>query len=68
MKADLRIDSDDLKALFVLTRFAYGNMTFKNWYKECEKSYKNYFKNKVLFSKKMYTYSQWVNAQIIKLT
>ena len=33
MKADLRIDQDDLKALFAHTRSAYGNMTFTNWCK-----------------------------------
>ena len=43
MKADLRIDQDDLKALFAHTRSAYGNMTFTNWCKECEKSYMSYF-------------------------
>lgn len=68
MKADLRIDQDDLKALFTHTRSAYGNMTFANWCKECEKSYMSYFNNKELFNKRKYTYSQFVNAQIIALT
>lgn len=64
MKPDLRIDQKDLKVLFTHTRFAYGNMTFENWCKECEKSYMSYFNNKELFSNRKYTYSQFVNAQI----
>ena len=67
MKADLRIEQDDLKALFAHTKSAYGNMTFTNWVKECKKSYMSYFNNKELFSSKKYTYSQFVNAQIIAL-
>jgi hypothetical protein len=68
MTADLRIEENDLKALFVHTRCAYGNMTFGNWCKECEKSYMSYFNNEELFSKRKYTYSQYVNAQIIAIT
>lgn len=67
MKADLRIDQDDLKALFAHTRSAYGDMNFANWCKGCEKSYISYFNNKELFSIRKYTYSQFVNAQIIAL-
>lgn len=64
MKADLRISQDDLKALYLATRAAYGNMTFSNWCQECEESYMTYFNNKELFGKRQYTYSQFVNAQI----
>ena len=42
--------------------------TFENWCKECKKSYMTYFDNKVLFNNKKYTYSQFVNAQIIAIT
>jgi hypothetical protein len=68
MKVDLNIEQEDLKVLFIHTRAAYGNMTFENWSKECKKSYMSYFNNKPLFSNKKYTYSQFVNAQIIALT
>ena len=68
MKADLRIETEDLKVLFAHTKGAYGNMTFENWSKECKKSYLSYFNNKALFNKRKYTYSQFVNAQIIAIT
>lgn len=68
MKADLRIDLEDLKVLFAHTKAAYGNMSFSNWCKECEKSYISYFNNKELFNRRKYTYSQFVNAQIIAIT
>ena len=67
MKADLRISQDDLKALFLHTRAAYGNMTFTNWCQECEESYMTYFNNKELLGKQKYTYSQFVNAQILAI-
>ena len=68
MKLDYTIDQNDLKTLFTHTRGAYGNMTFDSWVIECKKSYKSYFNNKPLFSNKHYTYSQFVNAQIIAIT
>jgi len=68
MKPDLRIEQDDLKALFAHTRYAYENITFESWKKECKKSYISYFNNKELFSNRKYTYSQFVNAQIIAIT
>jgi hypothetical protein len=67
MKADMRISQDDLKALFVHTRAAYGNMTFSNWCQESEESYMTYFNNKELFGKRKYTYTQFVNAQILAI-
>ncbi len=67
MKTDLRINQDDLKTLFAHTKGAYNNMTFSDWCKECKKSYMSYFNNKELFNNRKYTYSQWVNAQIISL-
>lgn len=68
MIADLRIEQEDLKVLFLHTRMAYGNMSFEDWCKECEKSYISYFNNKELYNNKKYTYSEWTNAQIIYLT
>ena len=67
MKANLKIELNDLKALFTHTRGAYPNMSFVNWSKECVKSYMSYFNNKELFNYRKYTYSEWVNAQIIAL-
>ena len=68
MKADLRIEKDDLKVLFAHTRKAYGNMTFEKWCEDCKKSYLSYFNNKELFNNRKYTYSQFVNAQILAIT
>lgn len=68
MKADLKIDQKDLKVLFSHTKGAYGNMTFNNWAKECKKSYMSYYNNKVMYGYNRYTYSQFVNAQIIAIS
>ena len=68
MKANLKIDQQDLKVLFAHTRGAYGNMTFEQWSKDCLKSYMSYFNNKQIFKTNRYTYSQFVNSQIIALT
>tara|TARA_R110000737_G_scaffold30891_4_gene49390 strand:+ start:650 stop:841 length:192 start_codon:yes stop_codon:yes gene_type:complete len=62
MKANLKIELDDLKTLFACTRGAH-TMTFADWSEDCVKSYMSYFNNKEY----PYTYSQWVNAQIIAL-
>jgi hypothetical protein len=68
MKPNLKIEEEDLKILFIHTKAAYGGMSFNDWKKDCKKSYLSYFENKPLFSKKKYTYSQFVNTQIISLT
>tara|TARA_R100000935_G_C2745350_1_gene127580 strand:+ start:101 stop:319 length:219 start_codon:yes stop_codon:yes gene_type:complete len=67
MKANLKIDQKDLLALFSHTKGAYGNMTFLTWSKECLSSYITYFNNKALFNNKKYTYSEFVNAQILAI-
>jgi hypothetical protein len=67
MNANLKIEQEDLKVLFVHTKDAYPNMSFENWCKDCEKSYMLYFNNKEIYNKKRYTYSQWVNSQILLL-
>jgi len=67
MQVDMRITQDDLKALFIHTRAAYGNITFQDWCKESEESYITYYNNKELYSKRKYTYSQFVNAQILAI-
>ena len=64
---NLKIEQEDLKVLFARTKCAYGNMTFENWKEECKKSYLSYFNNKKVFSNRKYTYSQFVNAQILSL-
>ena len=61
---DFKIDTEDLMALFAAVKFAYGNITFDAWVKECKKSYISYIKVK----ENTKTYSQWVNGQIISLT
>jgi hypothetical protein len=68
MKPNLKIDEQDLKILYLHTRLAYGDMSFHNWKADCKKSYLSYFENKPLFSKRKYTYSEFVNTQIISLT
>jgi len=68
MKADLKIEQNDLKVLFSHTKGAYGNMSFNDWAEECKKSYLSYFNNKEIFNFNRYTYSQFVNAQIIAIT
>ena len=67
MKANLKIDEKDLLALFSHTKGAYGNMTFSNWCKESIKSYMSYFNNKDFFNLNKYTYSEFVNAQILAI-
>tara|TARA_R110000822_G_scaffold303876_1_gene428829 strand:- start:79 stop:285 length:207 start_codon:yes stop_codon:yes gene_type:complete len=68
MKANLQIKQEDLKVLFSHTKSAYGNMSFKNWKKECLKSYMSYFNNKSIFNNRKYNYSQFVNAQVLAIT
>ncbi len=65
---NLTIDSNDLKTLWMHTKAAYGNKTFESWKKDCKKSYMSYFNNKELFMNRQYTYSEFVNAQIISIT
>jgi hypothetical protein len=67
MKADLSITQEDLKVLFSHTKGAYKNMSFENWKEECLKSYMSYFNNKKIFNNRKYTYSQFVNAQVLAL-
>lgn len=59
-----KIDQEDLKTLFIHTRFAYGNMKFNDWVKECKVSYVQFSRDK----ENPKTFSQWVNGQIIALT
>lgn len=68
MKPNLSIDINDLKTLFAHTKGAYPNLTFFAWCNECKKSYISYFENKELFNVRKYTYSQFVNAQILAIT
>ena len=60
---DLKINEEDLKILYLKTRFAYGNISFDNWNIDCLNSYKSFAENKT----KVITYSQWVNGQILSL-
>ena len=67
MEANLKIDKSDLKLLWFYTKGAYNNITFDYWCKESLKSYQSYFNNKELFKNRRYTYSQFVNAQILAI-
>ena len=69
MKANLKIELDDLKAFFTLLQndLQYPNMTFADWSEEWVKSYMIYFNHEDIRRNSKYTYSQWVNAQIIAL-
>ena len=67
MKANLKIDQKDLLALFSHSKVAYGNMTFLTWSKECLKSYMIYLKRIEQLNLKKYTYSEFVNAQILAI-
>lgn len=66
-KPNLKIDQEDLKVYFIHSKEAYPGMSFKNWCKDCEKAYLEYFNNKEMYNRKRYTYSQWVNDGIIIL-
>lgn len=68
MKADLKINQKDLKVLFAHTKGAYKGMSFDDWSKECYKSYMSYYNNKVMYGYNRYTYSQFVNAQILAIS
>jgi len=68
MKANLDITQEDLKILFSHTKNAYGSMSFEKWKDESEKSYLSYFNNKSIFNNRQYTYSQFVNYQILSIT
>ena len=67
MTLDSNILTQDLQTLFIHTRGAYNNINFQEWSKEAEKSYLSYFNNKELFSYRKYSYSQWVNSQVVAL-
>ena len=67
MNINLNIAQEDLKTLFIHTRDAYNNISLQEWSKETQKSYLSYFNNKELFNYRKYSYSQWVNAQIVSL-
>lgn len=68
MEPNLSIDTEDLKLLFIHTKGAYPNTTFFTWCNECKESYISYFENKKLFNVRKYTYSQFVNAQILAIS
>lgn len=63
-KLNFTIDQNDLKTLFIHTKFAYNGLTFSQWVGEIKESYSDYF-NK---AKKIKTFSEWINGQIIALT
>ena len=58
------IDINDLKALFLHTKNAYGKITFNQWTQQTKNAYSSFAKDK----ESVKTFSQWVNGQIIALT
>ena len=59
------IAQEDLKALYLLSKNAFGNMSFDVWCESVRGSYLQYVKSNRESHK---TFSQWVNGQIIALT
>tara|TARA_R110000796_G_scaffold239857_1_gene360668 strand:- start:2 stop:193 length:192 start_codon:yes stop_codon:yes gene_type:complete len=61
---DYTIDQEDLQALFINTRFAYGSMSFEEWTVECKEAYATFIGGR----ETPLTFSQWVNGQILAIT
>ena len=61
---DFKIEENDLKALFVITKFCYGQISFNTFKEEIKKDYLVFVKRQN--SNK--SFSEWVNGQIIALT
>jgi len=61
---DMKIESEDLKALFLAVRFSLKGQSLKNFCTDCEKSYKEYYKKR----DNPKSYSQWINGQTIAMT
>jgi hypothetical protein len=71
MESKFKIDSQDLRILFLKTQTTqFSTKGFNNFIKECEDAYLDYF-NRNMNNLEKYgtpkTYSQWVNGQIIFL-
>jgi len=66
---NFEIDLEDLKVLFLHTKFAFKkNITFNMWVHNCQSSYEQYFERQIQLNETPKSFSQWVNGQIIALT
>jgi len=65
IEVNYSIDQDDLKALYLLSKNAFGNMTFNEWCNATRNAYLEYAKSN---RDSPHTFSQWVNGQTIALT
>jgi hypothetical protein len=63
MVTNLTIEQEDLKVLYVLTKYAYGNISFDAWCIKIRIAYLKFIEGK----DNCKTYSQWVNGQIVYL-
>ena len=65
IEVNYSIDQDDLKAFYLLTKNAFGNMTFTEWCRSTRDAYLEYTKS----DRETYkSFSQWVNGQMVALT
>jgi len=65
MKLSFEIDENDLKALYLKTKFAYDGYTYPQWVSETKKAYTSYIGR--IVNAKPKTFSEWVNGQILAL-
>jgi len=65
---NLKIDQDDLKALFIACGNSVKNCSFQDWVRNTEVGYESYFERQVRLKQAHLSFSQWVNGQIISLT
>jgi hypothetical protein len=61
---NFKIEENDLKNLFVITRFCYGQISFNVFKEEIKENYLSYLKR----PNSNKSFSEWVNAQIVCLT
>jgi hypothetical protein len=57
-------DQNDILALFAATRFAHQGMTVEQFTAQTQKDYAAY----VARGNAKYTYSEWINRQVVVLT
>ena len=61
---NFKIEENDLKNLFVITRFCYGQISFNVFKEEIKNDFLVYLKR----TNSTKSFSEWVNGQIIALT
>tara|TARA_B100000809_G_C14973634_1_gene471859 strand:+ start:86 stop:295 length:210 start_codon:yes stop_codon:yes gene_type:complete len=65
IKVNYNVDVQDLKALYLLSKSAFGNIPFEKWCDAARSHYLEYVKSN---RESPHTFSDWINAQIISLT